>query len=83
MPPRTAIPLRRRRRIFPHAKDKGRTFVDDWILNATWRDALYRKWMYYTVTPQLDFAEEDGHEAEPSLRLGVEILFGRETRDLI
>jgi hypothetical protein len=68
---------------FPHAKDRGRTFFDDWIVNATWRDALYRKWMYYTVTPQLDFAEEDDHEAKPSLRIGVEILFGRETRDLI
>lgn len=69
--------------VFPHAKDKGRTFVDDWLLNATWRDALYRKWMYYTLTPQVDFAEEDGHDAKPSLRIGVEILFGRETRDLI
>jgi len=69
--------------VFPHLKDHGRNYADDFLVNVTWRDALYRKWMYYTITPQVDFADEDGHDPHPSLRIGLEILFGRETRDLI
>ena len=53
----------------------------DWVwanslLNVTWRDALYRKWIYYTVTPQVEFPKEDGYQARSSLRVGLEILFG-------
>lgn len=69
--------------VFPHVEERDRTYFDDYLLNVTWRDALYRKWMYYTVTPQLDFADEDDYHPEPSLRIGIEILFGRETGDLI
>ena len=69
--------------IFPHALDEGRTYFDDIVLSATWRAALYRRWIYYTVTPQVDFAEEDDHHAHPSLAIGIDILFGGETKDIL
>ena len=69
--------------LFPHVKDEGHTFFDDIVLNVTWRDALYRRWMYYSITPQCDFAAEDGHDPKPSLRIGIVILFGRETGELL
>ncbi len=68
--------------VFPHLKS-SEWIWDDALVNLTWRDALYRKWIYYTVTPQVQFPEEDGHEARPSLRIGLEILFGGRVGNLI
>jgi hypothetical protein len=53
----------------------------DWVwenalLNVTWRDSLYRKWIYYSITPQVEFPREDGYAARPSIRVGLEILLG-------
>jgi hypothetical protein len=69
--------------LFPNLEDGGHTFFDDIVLNITWCDALYRRWMYYSITPQVDFAVEDGHAAEASLRIGIIILFGREIGDIL
>lgn len=68
---------------FPHIRDERRTFVDNWRLSATWCSAFYRKWIYYTVTPQVDFAVEDDHAPKPSICLGLDILFGGETDPLL
>ncbi len=46
------------------------------LVNVTWRDSLYRKWIYYTITPQVEFPKDDGYEARPSIRVGLEFLFG-------
>ncbi len=46
------------------------------LLNVTWRDSLYRKWIYYTITPQVEFPKEDSYQARSSVRAGLEILFG-------
>jgi hypothetical protein len=46
------------------------------LVNVTWRDSLYRKWIYYTITPQVEFPKEDSYQARTSLRAGLEILFG-------
>lgn len=69
--------------LFPHLLDEGHTFIDDVVLAATWRAALYRRWIFYTLTPQFDFAEEDRHHLHPSLTIGIEILFGGETKDIM
>jgi hypothetical protein len=69
--------------LFPHVRDEGHTYIDDVVVSATWRDALYRSWIFYTVTPQFDFAEEDDHHPHPSLCIGIEILFGGETKDIL
>lgn len=68
--------------IFPHLKSDG-WFWDDALLNITWRDALYRKWIYYTLTPQVQFPREDDYEPQPSFRIGIEILFGGQTGELL
>ena len=68
--------------VFPHLQSDG-WFWDDSLLNITWRDALYRKWIYYTVTPQVQFPREDDYNPQPSLRLGIEVLFGGVTGDLM
>ena len=69
--------------VFPHIHEEDHTNFDDFVVNATWRDTLYQRWIYYSVTAQVDFADEDDHEPKPSLRIGIDILFGRETRSLL
>ncbi len=68
--------------IFPHLASSDWSW-DDSLVNLTWRDALYRKWIYYTITPQVQFPKEDEYQARPSIRIGLEILFGGKIGDLI
>ena len=68
--------------VFPHLKSSD-WYWDDSLVNLTWRDALYRKWIYYTITPQVQFPKEDEYQARPSLRIGLEILFGGKIGDLL
>ena len=68
--------------LFPHLKDFD-FYGDNAMVNLTWRDALYKKWIFYTLTPQVDFAREDAYEPRPSLRIGLEILFGGKPADLL
>lgn len=67
---------------FPHGKHSD-WVMDDYLLNITWRGAFYRKWIYYTITPQLEFPQEDDYEIRPSVRFGLEFLFGGTLGDLI
>lgn len=71
--------------VFPHVVDSERhdIHVDDWLASLTWKDALYRRWLFYAVTGQLDFGREDDYHAHGSIRLGLEILFGGEARPLM
>ena len=68
--------------VFPHIQSSD-WFWDDSLVNLMWRDALYRKWIYYTLTPQVQFPKEDEYKARPSLRIGLEILFGGKSSDLM
>lgn len=68
--------------VFPHIRSSD-WYWDDSLVNLTWRDVLYRKWIYYTVTPQLQFPKEDEYQAKPSIRIGLEILFGGVIGDLL
>lgn len=67
--------------VFPHLKS-SEWFWDDALLNLSWRDALYRKWIYYTITPQVQFPREDDYHGRASLRIGLEILFGGKIGEL-
>ena len=67
---------------FPHWKDSS-TYWDNYLVNLTWRDALFRKWIYYTVMPQVEVPQEDDYDARPSLRIGLEVLFGGQTAELM
>jgi hypothetical protein len=44
---------------------------------------VVRKWIYYTITPQVQFPKEDEYEPRPSLHIGLEILFGGRMGDLL
>jgi hypothetical protein len=68
--------------VFPHYK-RSDWFWDESLVNITWRGALYRKWIYYTLTPQVEFPKEDDYHARPSFRIGLEILMGGLVGDLI
>lgn len=68
--------------VFPHYKDSDWIW-DNSLVNLTWRGVLYRKWIYYTFTPQVEFPKEDDHRAMPSLRIGLEILMGGKIADMI
>ena len=69
---------------FPHLSEDGDNFyLDDALLNLSWKTPVYRRWCYATVTPQVDFAKEDGREPRFSLRFALEILFGGDTRRLL
>ncbi|MDY0148681.1 MAG: hypothetical protein RBT03_01185 [Kiritimatiellia bacterium] len=56
---------------------------EDTLVNVTWRDAFYRRWIYYTITPQLQFPKVDQYEPCFSIQVGIEILFGGRMRDWI
>lgn len=68
--------------MFPHLRS-SEWIMDDYLVNVTWRDALYRKWIYYTLTPQVQFPREDDYEPQPSFRIGLEILFGGKIGELL
>ena len=68
--------------VFPHYGNSDFHW-DDSLVNVMWRGSLYRKWIYYTLTPQVEFPKEDGYKAMPSFRIGLEILMGGEISDLI
>ena len=68
--------------VFPHIRSSD-WYWDDSLVNLTWRDALYRKWIYYTITPQIQFPKEDAYEPRPSLHIGLDILFGGKSGDLL
>ncbi len=68
--------------LFPHLKSSD-LYMDDMIINLSWRDAFYRRWVYYRITPQIDFAREDDYEPRPSIRIGFDILFGGQIQDIL
>lgn len=68
--------------VFPQLISSDWVWVNS-LLNVTWRDSLYRKWIYYTITPQVEFPKEDGYQARSSLRVGLEILFGGRIGELM
>lgn len=47
----------------------------DYFLNLTYRRLLYKDWLFYEVTPELLFPRDDGFRPNPSLSLGLEIIF--------
>ena len=70
--------------LFPRIREgSGNFYLDDALLAFSWKSSVYRRWLYATVTPQVDFAKEDSREPECSIRVGFEVLFGGEARQLL
>jgi hypothetical protein len=68
--------------VFPHMKN-SKLYWDNALVNLTWRDSWYRKWMYYSITPQIEFPEEDHYRGKASLRIGLQILFGGQIAEIL
>jgi len=68
--------------LFPHLKS-SELYWDNALLNVTYRNSLYKNWIYFNLTPQLDFAREDDYKARASLRMGLQILFGAKPAELM
>ena len=68
--------------VFPNI-EYSELLLDDALVSLSWRDALYRKWIYYTITPQVDFPREDDYHPRPSIRIGLEMLFGGQIGNLM
>lgn len=68
--------------VFPQIISSDWVWVNS-LVNVTWRDSLYRKWIYYTITPQVEFPKEDEYQARPSIRVGLEMLFGGKIGELM
>ena len=68
--------------VFPYLKSST-LYWDSALVSLTWRDAIYKKWTYVTLTPQVIFAREDDYEPRASLRIGLEILFGGKPGDIL
>ena len=68
--------------VFPNI-EYSELLLDDALVSVSWRDALYRKWIYYTITPQVDFPREDDYHPRPSIRIGLEMLFGGKIGNLL
>ena len=58
-------------------------YLDDALVALSWKSAVYRRWLYATLTPQIDFADEDDHRPHFSFRAAFEILFGGKTHRLM
>ena len=50
--------------------------LDASVFSATFRRRFWRDWLFYEVSPRLDFSEEHDYRANPGIRLRLEILFG-------
>jgi len=49
--------------------------LDNYSLDITYRTQLGKPWLYFYVTPQLEFPREENFKDIPSIRLGVELFF--------
>ena len=60
--------------ILGHKSSSG--VVDNYRIILTHSTALYRKWLFLQIAPQIDFPREDTFEPTPSLKLSVSAYFG-------
>ena len=50
--------------------------LDQILLGITYRQRFWRKWLYFELSPQLAFREEDGRHPSPGITVAVEAFFG-------
>lgn len=51
--------------------------VDEYVVRLTYRQLVYRDWMFVEVEPGLDFQNEEHWETEPLVTLRLDVLFGK------
>ncbi len=50
--------------------------LDQTLLGITYRRRFWRKWLFFEISPQLAFREEDDYRPTPGITFAVEALFG-------
>ncbi|HBA83832.1 MAG TPA: hypothetical protein DCZ95_07045 [Verrucomicrobia bacterium] len=51
-------------------------YINNSLVNLTYRVLIYRQWLYFEVTPQLEFPYDEDYQATPSIRVGVDMFMG-------
>jgi hypothetical protein len=60
--------------VFPNKNSA--LYINNSLINVTYRMLIYRQWLYFEVTPQVEFPEEHDHEATASIRVGIDMFMG-------
>lgn len=61
--------------VFGHKR--GTNIIDLYRVSLLYRKAIYKKWLYFEVGPELDFKNENDWDPSPSIRIAVDMLFWR------
>ncbi|PIE44462.1 MAG: hypothetical protein CSA50_00465 [Gammaproteobacteria bacterium] len=56
-------------------ESKPHPFVSDYYYETTYRQKLYRNWLFFEVTPLLSFPERDDYQVNPAITFKLEVLF--------
>lgn len=56
-------------------ESKPTTRTTDYFANVTYRRLLYKDWLFYELTPELLFPRDDSFKPNPSISIGIEIIF--------
>lgn len=62
------------------ANDDPVWWVDSYFINATYRQAIYKKWIFLNISPELTFPEDRNYSATWGIQLRLEAFFGRNYR---
>lgn len=55
------------------------THVDRYTLSLRFRKRTRREWLYYEIAPEVSFEDEFDYQANPGIRLRVELFYGAES----
>ncbi|PID43967.1 MAG: hypothetical protein CSA52_03335 [Gammaproteobacteria bacterium] len=58
-------------------ESKPHPFFSDFYLELTYRQKLYRNWLFFEVTPLLSLPEHDDYGINPSITFKLEVLFSK------
>ncbi|MCP5207460.1 MAG: hypothetical protein H7A01_09685 [Hahellaceae bacterium] len=67
--------VRYRAGLLSESKPKSRPV--EYYLEATYRQKLYRNWLFYEIIPALTFPDDDNYKTNPSITVKLEILFSK------
>ena len=51
--------------------------INDYITTITYRQSFYRKWLFYELEPGVNFSIVDDYKPNYSLRLKIDIFYGK------
>ena len=55
------------------------THVDRYTLSLRFRKRTRREWLYYEIVPEVSFEDEFDYQANPGIRLRIELFYGTES----